>query len=222
MTEIVTYMISLLTSLCVICSMMYVAIHERGNRQKVVQRLLTSFCENRWLYLMMWILGFFAFVLLAGAYKVVWITALKWQTVLMFMIWFAKKDKEEEIIPNTMILCLLAWGIAEVGIQLWFYRSFALLFLTSSLAGGIIAFLLLLVCSFLSKGGFGAGDVKLFAACGFLIGLRGIFNVLLFTMIFGAVCGGYLIIRKRKTAKDTMPLAPFMLAGVLTAIVLGL
>ncbi len=78
-----------------------------------------------------------------------------------------------------------------------------------ALGGGFI-----LVCMLFSKGGIGGGDMKLYAVIGFCFGLIGVIQVMIYSMLLSAVfCIGLLIFRKAKM-RSTVPMAPFILAGL--------
>jgi leader peptidase (prepilin peptidase)/N-methyltransferase len=66
----------------------------------------------------------------------------------------------------------------------------------------------------------GGGDIKLMAACGSLIGLRGIPVALVLSAIIGAVVAVATLIFGRLSRKriDTIPYAPAIVAGSLLAL----
>lgn len=80
---------------------------------------------------------------------------------------------------------------------------------------GLLAFLILY-----ALGGMGGGDIKLMAACGSLIGLRGLPVAITLSAIIGAVVAVATLIIARLLSKraETIPYAPAILAGSLLAL----
>ncbi len=85
------------------------------------------------------------------------------------------------------------------------------------LGGGVFG-----LCSLLTKGSMGMGDVKLFAVLGILLGFQAVFNVIFFSVLLVALYGIFAMIFKKKDKKTTVPLGPFALAGMMVSIVLGI
>lgn len=79
------------------------------------------------------------------------------------------------------------------------------------LAGGGTAFLLFL----LTRGGIGAGDVKLLAAAGLCLGRQRILEAEILSGFAAAPACVYLLLTKNRGERQGIPLAPFFLAGIL-------
>lgn len=167
-------------------------------------------------------LGLAAYLVITLLYGISWEEAIQWQIALHFTISCAINDYRQKIIPNRLVITLLIFSAGVLILFLIRYPLYYRLILSSSAAGGGITFIFMVICNFLSRGGFGAGDVKFLSALGFLLGIRGIFNVFLFTMITSAFTGIFFMITKKKSGKDTMPLGPFILFGIIIPILLGL
>lgn len=87
--------------------------------------------------------------------------------------------------------------------------SVPMMLLSSLLLGGTV----LLTC-LIAKGGVGGADIKMTAACAFLLGLpRGIIGLLLGMLLAVAVNA----IRNRKDKKKGFPMIPYLAAGFMTA-----
>jgi len=84
------------------------------------------------------------------------------------------------------------------------------------LGGGIM-----LVIFLVSRGGMGAGDIKLMALIGLYVGLRGTAAVLLFGFLFGALTGLAFMATGKLTRKDALPFAPFLSMATLIQILWG-
>lgn len=61
--------------------------------------------------------------------------------------------------------------------------------------------------------GLGLGDVKLMAAAGFFYSIRGIFTIVVFSMLLVAVAGIVMIVKNRRNLKAELPFAPFVAAA---------
>lgn len=122
-------------------------------------------------------------------------------------------DIELMIIPNHLPLSLILGRIITVILEYIFYRDIATQSLVNSVITLIGSVVILLLLSFLTRGGIGMGDVKLFSALGFLCGLRALIASLLFAFVVGALFSTALLLFKKKKLKDVLPLGPCMLFG---------
>ena len=84
--------------------------------------------------------------------------------------------------------------------------------LLSSLTGLVIVSLPMLLLALLC-GGFGGGDIKLCAVCGFFLGLKGVLLGFLFACILADVYAIYLIAVKKVSKKSSICFGPFLAAG---------
>lgn len=114
-------------------------------------------------------------------------------------------DYSVQKIPNTMVLYLLVIKLIDVVItkDKWLETSLAFL----------VFFTVMALLYRFSKGGLGAGDVKLIAVVAFYLGIEHTCVVLILA------CGliiGYALIRwvfKKHNWKSSVPMAPFVLVG---------
>ena len=126
----------------------------------------------------------------------------------------AMYDYESMLIPNWIFLLLLAARMALFGMETVIGGGYPQQALLASALGCLLAGLILLIASRLSKGGVGAGDIKLFAAIGFACGTEMALSVMMLSLIVCAIAGGIvLLLKKIKSAKDKMPFAPFIWGG---------
>lgn len=92
-----------------------------------------------------------------------------------------------------------------------------LLFGTSSLTGtalGLIAGVFPLAGIFLvSRGGMGAGDVKLGGVLGVFLGWKLTLVALFLSFLLGAAAGTILMVTSKKSRKDAIPFGPFLALG---------
>ncbi len=125
-------------------------------------------------------------------------------------------DLEHRIVPNTLVVTGLIIGLC-------FYLPVLVSFVTDVPASllinrlpldGLLGFIvgggLLLIIILVSRGGMGAGDMKLMAMIGLFVGLRGVAVVLLAAFIFGALVGIAMMLLGRATRKSALPFAPYL------------
>ena len=135
------------------------------------------------------------------------------------LVMIAKTDLKERIIPNRMLVAMLT------------LRSILLLqecvsssdtwthILLSSVWGALSGGGFFLICCMISKGGVGAGDVKLFATIGYYLGGR-VWDSILFSLSLASVWSLYLLLHGKGKWEKGIPLAPFALAGTTLAMLL--
>ena len=85
----------------------------------------------------------------------------------------------------------------------------------TGLAGFLLAGAVLLLVYFVSRKGLGGGDVKLMTVAGLYLGYDGALSALLYGSVLAALSALVLILGKKMTAKDAIPLVPFLYVGIL-------
>ena len=143
---------------------------------------------------------------------------LRFEVLIIFGYIIALGDLREKRIPNTTLLVMLAaWvAISIPRLFLAFEREWQVM--TTSLLGAGVAFAIFLTVYILSRKGLGGGDVKFITVVGLYLGLGGVIPAMLIGTILAAVVGLLLIALKRIDKKGTLPLAPFLYAGILVTI----
>jgi prepilin signal peptidase PulO-like enzyme (type II secretory pathway) len=91
----------------------------------------------------------------------------------------------------------------------------ALNYLISSLIGGLLCMVLLVIANKISKGGIGAGDIKLLSAVGFVLGLYPVLSAMLFSLLGFILLSALLLLAKKCSLKDQLPFGPFIYVGFL-------
>ena len=76
----------------------------------------------------------------------------------------------------------------------------------------------LLAASYLTKGGIGAGDIKLFSALGLLTGVNVICGTAFFASLFCASVSAGMLLAKKKKPNDTVAFGPFICLGYIITI----
>lgn len=90
-----------------------------------------------------------------------------------------------------------------------------------SLLGAAVGFGILLVIAFISNGGMGGGDIKLFAVLGLLLGVKLVILSLFFSALFGALLGSLLIAIGAVKRNEPIPFGPYIALATLTSYFFG-
>lgn len=102
------------------------------------------------------------------------------------------------------------------------YPSYALSMIISALLGSILGGGMFLICYFITRGGVGMGDVKLFFVAGLYLGSGGIMAVIVTTVFSSAVYSIVQLVRKKAKLKDEIAFAPFVWIGLILTMALGI
>jgi leader peptidase (prepilin peptidase)/N-methyltransferase len=86
-----------------------------------------------------------------------------------------------------------------------------------SLVGAAVGFILLLLIAFVSKGGMGGGDIKLFCLIGFVLGLKLLLLSFFLSTLYGAIFGILAMLFRLVKKRQPIPFGPFIVAGTLTS-----
>lgn len=118
------------------------------------------------------------------------------------------------LIPNKVLLFFLPLIlIARIFIPLdpWY----------DALIGALVGYVLLAVIIIVSKGGMGAGDMKLFGVLGFVLGWKKVLLTFFLAALFGALIGGALMLGKRVKKGEPIPFGPFIVLAALISYFYG-
>ena len=129
-------------------------------------------------------------------------------------------DINTKRIPNTLVLLMLA-GWLLMGIPMLIIDTESgIRLLIDSLSGLLIGGGLFLIVYLVSKKGLGGGDVKFMAAVGLYLGFAKTVPAILYGTVLAAVTGLILVLIKKIKRKGSIPLAPFLFAGIMIAVFL--
>ena len=120
-----------------------------------------------------------------------------------------------------LIFLLLTRGILLIG-ECIVYHEYWMTFMLSSVSGFLLGGGMFLLCYLLTRGGIGAGDVKLFAVLGFYLGSGVIFTTTFLTIVYVAFYSCVKLLMKKTSLKQEMPFAPFIFLGTMTSMILGM
>lgn len=155
------------------------------------------------------------------------LAGLGYLLLLTLLLTISLIDLDHRLIPNTLVGAGLIAGLLlqlPALFKLWFDLPAWLMParpILDTLAGLALGGGLLLLIILFSRGGMGAGDMKLMALIGFYVGLRGTALVMMFGFTLGAVTGLLLMVSRRLTRKDAVPFGPFLSLAALIQIFWG-
>jgi prepilin signal peptidase PulO-like enzyme (type II secretory pathway) len=162
------------------------------------------------------------------------ILSVIWVAAFLVLILISAIDLRFQIIPDFLngFLALLGFvgiftlryfsnfGLAKGGIHGSFLGRYAMLFWVGDslwlnfFLGAAFGLVLFGGLHLLTRGrGMGMGDAKLAAALGLLLGWPDIVLVSALAFIVGSIVSIFLLVKKKKKAKDQLPFGPFLAAG---------
>jgi len=130
-------------------------------------------------------------------------------------------DIKTKKIPNALILAMLASWAATIAPALILDAGTAAALLRDSAAGLAAGGAVFVSVYIVSRRGLGGGDVKFMAAAGLYIGFPGTLSAMLYGTALAALTGVLLLLLKKAGPKDAIPLAPFLCAGIIIAVMTG-
>lgn len=149
-----------------------------------------------------------------------WIFYMKRIIICAVLWYFSFVDFRKHIIPNKVLLCLLILRIVILIAEIVLERDTIRQEIVSDLiaSAGVVVFFVII--RLLIKNGIGFGDIKLFAIIGLFMGVRSVLTVVFLSFFVSFFASLYSLISKKKTKKDQMAFAPFILVGTMLSIVL--
>ncbi|WP_087971909.1 prepilin peptidase [Oceanobacillus rekensis] len=133
------------------------------------------------------------------------ITALLLVSMLMIIL---VSDINYMLIPNKVLLFFLPFFIlmrVVVPLDPW----------GSALIGAIIGFGIIFIIILVSRGGMGAGDMKLFGVLGIVLGTEKILLAFFLSCVIGSVIGAVLILFKLIKRKQPVPFGPYIVVAAI-------
>lgn len=149
------------------------------------------------------------------------IKILRYLILVEALVMIAWKDKREKIILNKHLMVLLGIRCILLILEWLLYPDYGLGILFSSILGFLIGLAVFGICYIVSRGGMGAGDVKLMAVLGFYLGGSVVISVMVLSVFCSAIYSIVNLVRKRTSLKAEIPFAPFVMIGTVLAMALG-
>lgn len=221
-----TVLLSLLACFLCVIAFAYVNKVKINKADSFKNKLVAGFpsTKKRWFYLVSVCLASCCVVaMLCLFYERDILFVIKHIIVLALLCPICLIDYREKRIPNFLIIIGLCARVAILLVEMLVsFAEIKHIIISDLLATLIIAgFTLLFI--FISRGGIGAGDFKLFIVMALLLGQPGIYYALFFSFFVSFIVAIFLLITKKKGRKDSIAFGPMVLCGtVLSMIVSGM
>lgn len=121
-------------------------------------------------------------------------------------------DVKKMVIPPSLVLLFILFSIYPVIM----HRD-----ILDNVYGFALLTLFFLLMLLIFPGAFGGGDIKLYAAAGFLLGVEMSIVLLEVSLISGAVFGVAFALVKGRNFRLRIPFAPFIAAGIIITLLFG-
>lgn len=141
-----------------------------------------------------------------------WLTFGFWALLISVMVVLTVSDLAYHLVPDKILLAVFP---ILVPLGIWVSDEA----MGSHLLGGAIFFGGLLFIAFITKGGMGGGDIKLFGLLGLTLGLTNTFVVFILACFTGAIVG--YIIKFVKKGTKVIPFVPYIAIGVFFTLLYG-
>lgn len=130
-------------------------------------------------------------------------------------------DYSEKKIPNLFFILLLGDFLISSLLEWIIMKEPLLTLLFGGFISGIIFFIVFILLRFISKGGIGYGDIKLFTGLGFAFGIYGCIYVMLIGQVAALIFVVTGLALHKLTLKGAIPLAPFLYMGMIGTVIMG-
>lgn len=156
-------------------------------------------------------------------YLVVWqvygltVQALLIAVLFSILIIIAFIDLAHQIIPDGLVLIILALGVGNAIYQIVSFGVPWYTFVIGFFAASVPLFILGLIYA----DGMGGGDIKLMAAAGLFMGWKLILLSLFLGALYGGVVSVFILARKKGTMKSAIPFGPMLSLGIITCALAG-
>ncbi len=133
----------------------------------------------------------------------------------VFMVLLACVDHYHRRVPNKILLVMLAVWVAIISLTVIFETGKGIELFARSLAGALFSGVIFLLCYIVTHHQLGGGDVKLAFLLGLYLNNQRIAAAIFYGVLICCIYSIVLLLRKKISAKDGVPLVPFLQIGVL-------
>jgi len=141
-------------------------------------------------------------------------TALTYFTFSSILIVIAFIDIDTMTIPNGLIIALIVPAVSA----LFLIQQPGII---ARIIGFFIISLPMLIIAFIIPDGFGGGDIKLIAVCGFMLGWQNAIVAFLIGLIIGGIHGVFLLIKDKKNKGRHIAFGQYLSIGIFVALLYG-
>lgn len=160
-------------------------------------------------------------VMLHGFYGMEAVPAVK-RLILVGVLWpVAVFDFREYRVPNKLVLTALIFRLAVLIPEAILHGRATVDTVKTELIAAAGAAVLCLVCMLISRGSMGMGDLKLMVVMGCFLGIEGLCYAMFMSVFAAFIISIILLIARKKSRKDAIPFAPFILAGTIMSLILS-
>lgn len=177
--------------------------------------------KSRWMFLLGVIAIHAVECYLFTMYEYTLIKTIRYFALSWFLLLLAVIDAKQRILPNRILGIMMAVQVVLLSAESLTAGEYVADIWISALIGLGFTGIILVVVYLISRRSIGFGDVKLISCIGFYLGVYLVFAGLFLSSVFSAVYGGIAILRKKITMKDTFPMGPFLAAGMILTLLLG-
>ncbi len=124
-------------------------------------------------------------------------------------------DRKLHIVPNRLLLVMLGAWLTVCAVTVLFATEAGLALVFSGIGGALIAGAVFFLCYLISGRQLGGGDVKLSLIMGLYLTTGRIMGAITYGVILCCIYTVVMLILKKISLKDGIPLVPFLYLGVL-------
>lgn len=131
-------------------------------------------------------------------------------------------DQESKRIPNRILKILLVVRAFFFILEWAAFPEMGAAILISSVLGALLGGGVFLFAHYMSRGGIGMGDAKLFSVIGCYVGIGSVITAAFFSVMAAAVYSITMLLLKKIKLKEEIPFAPFIFVGTVLTMALGM
>ena len=151
-----------------------------------------------------------------------WLKIVRYVILTACLVPLGIIDYKQRIIPNKILLVRTGIRAVLLAGDMLVYPDYKWELIVSAFCGMAIGFVTFLLAYFLSRKSIGLGDVKMVAVIGFYLGLSQIWSAMVTGLLLAGIFSCIQLARKKVSMKDFIPLAPFLSAGTILIMLLGM
>lgn len=141
--------------------------------------------------------------------------------VLVIMTILCMIDFWEKIVPNKILLMLIAAGIMAIGFHGVGDMEVVINIIPSVILGFIFCLIAFGTVYIISKGSLGSGDVKLAMLLGVFLTGEYVVKTIFYGCLISALFSMVQLLRKKISRKDELPFVPFLYIGLIITYIVG-